>query len=184
MYKILLTALTFFLGGCAGTSSYYVLSNAAVPKKHYAVKTGTIGVEKVHVPKYLFKREIAVAKSSHEIVFLSSAQWGEDMDEGLTRRVISYLRHSFDQPNVFAYPWGMNTQPDIKVRVDITRFIAQNGKVYLDANWYIENMHTGRKKSKLFSTAVASQKDAEGIVSAMDQAFGQLETSLAEDIRH
>jgi len=176
--------MLFLFGGCAGSSSYYVLSNASHPKHHFTAHPGTIGVEKVRVPRYLFKREIAVAKSSHEIVFLSGAQWGEDMDEGLTRRLIAYLRHSFNQPDVFAYPWGMDSQPDVKVRVDITRFIAQNGSVYLDANWYIENMHTGRKHSRLFSTRVKVGNDAESIVSAMDQAFSQLESALAKDMKH
>jgi cholesterol transport system auxiliary component len=182
MSKILLLIFSLLLGGCAGSSGYYILSNASQPQSRTATNVGTVGVEKVHVPKYLFKRKIAVANSPHEIVFLSGAEWGEDMDEGLTRRLIAYLRHHFQQPNIFAYPWGMDSQPDLKVCVDITRFIAQRGKVYLDANWYIEDLHTGRKKSRLFSTAVPTGENAEAIVSAMDTAFSRLEQALARDL--
>jgi cholesterol transport system auxiliary component len=183
MIKILsLLFLLFVMSGCAGSSSYYILSNASVPVQTTHLKTGTIGVEKIHLPEYLFKREIAVARSSHEIHFLPGVDWGEDMDEGLTRRLIAYLQKRFAKPDVFAYPWGMDRQPAIKIRVDITRFIALDGKVHLDANWYIEDMKKGKKRAKLFSVSVPAGSDPESIVAAMDQAFTQLEASVAAGI--
>ena len=132
--KLLLTLITVLgLSGCI-SSNYYVLSTASQPSVIYTYKNQVIGVEKITVPKYLFKREIAVAKSASQIIFLDGAVWAEDLDAGLTHRLIGFLQKKFNQPSVFVYPWGVDKQPTIKVKVHVTRFIAQGDRVYLDAN--------------------------------------------------
>ena len=181
-YKKLLglMALTFMFTGC---NKYYVLSTASQPTKHYSTKQRVIGVEKVIVPKYLFKREIAVAKSSSEVTFLGSSVWAEDLDYGLTQRLIAFFQKKFNQPNVYAYPWGVERNPTVKVKVQITRFIAQGDKVYLDANYRVSNMRTGASKARLFSTSIPTQDDAVSIVASMDKAFGELEKVVAQGLR-
>ncbi len=175
--------LILLLGGCAGSGNYYILSNPSQPSHVRRMHT-SIGVETVTVPKYLFKRDLAVAKSSNHIVFLSGAQWAEDMDEGLTRRVVSYLQHALHNPDVHAYPWGVEEQPKRILHIAISRFIAQNGKVYLDASWSVENTQSGQTTSHLFSTIVETGgSDAEHIVAAMDRAFGRFEAALARGLK-
>lgn len=181
--KILLTLITLIaLSGCV-SSNYYVLSTASQPKVTYTDKSRVIGVEKITVPKYLFKREIAVAKSASQVIFLDGAVWAEDLDAGLTHRLIGFLQKKFKQPSVYAYPWGTDKQPSIKVKVQVTRFIAQGDNVYLDANWEVENMRTDKKSAKLFSTIVPTKSDASSIVDAMDRAFGELEEQVALGVR-
>jgi len=173
---------TLVLTGCF-SNTYYVLSTASTPTHTYAQSNMNIGVEKVTIPKYLFKREIAVAETSSQIRLLSHATWGEDLDTGLTQRLIRFFQKKFNQPHVYAYPWGANKQPSKKIKVSISRFIAQEDKVYLDANWEVENLKTGRSKARLFSTSVSTSGDAKNIVFAMDRAFGELEEALAKDVR-
>ena len=181
--KILLTLITvLILSGCV-SSSYYVLSTPTQPSVSYAHKSRVIGVEKITVPKYLFKREIAVAKSASQIIFLDGAVWAEDMDAGLTHRLIGFLQKKFNQPSVYTYPWGTDKQPNIKVKVQITHFIAQGDRVYLDANWEVENMQTHKRSAKLFSTTVPTKSDASSIVDAMDRAFGKLEEDVARGVK-
>lgn len=178
---MIMTVLGF--SGCVTSSSYYVLSVASQPTTVYTNNNRTIGVEKVTVPEYLYKREIAVAKTSSQITMLSGAVWGEDLDAGLTQRLISFLQKKFQQPRVYAYPWGVDRQPSVKVNVDITRFIAQGESVYLDGNWEVMNVNTKKRKAKLFNTSVATSNDAASIVDAMDRAFGQLEEDVARGIK-
>lgn len=170
------------LGGCI-SSNYYVLSTPSLPANTYAYKPTSIGVEKVTVPEYMFKREIAVAESASQIRLLSNATWGEDLDAGLTQRLIGFLQKKFNQPEVYAYPWNVDRQPDRKINVHISRFIAQGDKVYLDANWAVENMHTHQSKARLFSTTVQTSNQSDEIVAAMDRAFGQLEEVIAGGVR-
>jgi len=185
MGKLLLLCVTLFgLQGCLSTnSSYYILSLAPQPKSIYVNKNRIMGVEKVTIPSYLNKREIAIAKSSSEIILLGDAAWGEDLDTGLTHRLISFLQKKFNQPNVYAYPWGVDRQPTVRVKMDIKRFIAQGDKVYLDANWELKGSATSQRKASLFHTTVATKNDAKSIVSAMDKAFSQLEEAVAEGVR-
>ena len=180
----IVTAALLLLNGCVSSSNYYVLSVASQPNTVYAHKNRVIGVEKVTIPAYLYKRQIAIAKSPSQIGFMSGSEWGEDLDEGLTNRLISFLQKKFRQPRVYEYPWNTDTKPQQKVKVQITRFIAYGDKVYLDANWEVENLTTGRSRSSLFSTSVPTQqKNAAHIVASMDAAFRQLEESIANGLK-
>jgi cholesterol transport system auxiliary component len=181
--KLILTVGAMLsLTGCL-SSSFYVLSTASQPAKTYAYKKQVIGVEKITVPEYLFKREIAVAKSASQVTFLSNATWAEDLDSGLTLRLISFLQKKFNQPHVHQYPWGLDNQPTQKVKVQISRFIAQDDRVFLDATWEVENISKHTHKARLFSTQVATSSRANSIVSAMDIAFGELEETIAQGLR-
>lgn len=184
-FKILLALITLFgLHGCLSSSNhYYVLSMVSQPSTVYKKSHLLIGVEKVTVPGYLYKRDIAVAQSSSQITLLGNAVWGEDLDEGLTNRLIGFLQKKFNQPDVYAYPWGVKHQPSIKVSVHISRFIAQGDKVYLDATWSIEDMKSKRRKARLFNTTVATSSDVKSIVSAMDRAFSKFEEAVAMGIK-
>ncbi len=174
--------LILLLNSC-GSSNYYVLSPARQPTTLYTYKNKIIGVEKVTVPDYLYKREIAIAKSSTQISMLNGAEWGEDLDAGLTYRLISFMQKKFQQPSVYAYPWGLDRQPNIKLNVDVTRFIAQGDSVYLDANWEVVDMLTKRRKTGLFHTKVATKSDANSIVSSMDKALTELTEVVASGIK-
>jgi cholesterol transport system auxiliary component len=169
------------LGGCF-SSHFYVLSNPS-PSIH-SVKNHiqSIGVERVRVPKYLFKREIAIAKSQSEILFLSNASWAEDMDEGLTKRLIAFLQKKFQQPSVYLYPWDTDSQPQLKLSLNITHFIAYNNHISLDASYTIENMKTGKKVARLFSTTLPTTMESSTIVSTMDKAFYRLEEAIAKTL--
>ena len=178
-----LLAIALLVSGCTFSSNYYVLSISKQPSVTYEQTKRSIGVEKVTVPKYLFKRELAVAKSSSQVAFLSGAVWAEDMDEGLTNRLIGFLQKKFQQPRVYPYPWGVSDQPGLKIKVQISRFIAQGNKIYLDANWEIEDMKSHKKIARLFNTSVMTKSDATSIVDAMDRAFGELEEKVAKGVK-
>ena len=176
---ISILSLLFLLGGC-GTSHYYILSTVPQTTTSYKKFQGAVGVEKITLPKYLFKREIAIAKSDSQVTFLHGACWAENIDEGLTRRLIGFLQKKFRQPNIYHYPWGMEVQPRLKVTVEIIRFIAQNGHVYLDGSIRLKNVETGKERAKLFSKSVPLyHDDASAIVIAMDRAFSLLEEEVA-----
>ena len=184
LLKIFLPLIVLFgLNGCVSSNSYYILSVASQPQKIYPTQKRVIGVEKVTVPGYLYKREIAIADSPSHITLLGTAQWGEDLDSGLTSRLIGYLQKKFNQPDVYTYPWGIDKQPDMKVAVHITQFIAQGDSVYLDATWSAENVRTKKRISRLFSTKVATKSDVESIVNAMDRAFSEFEKTVALGIK-
>ncbi len=177
-----LAAGLLIFNACGVSPNIYVLSVASQPSSVYASKNRSIGVEKITIPGYLYKREIAYAKSPSQIAFLSGSEWGEDLDEGLTHRLISFLQKKFREPRVYEYPWNTETKPKQKVKVQITRFIAYGDRVYLDANWEIKNV-SGRQQSKLFTTSVPTTAgNPAAIVASMDTAFRELEESIARGL--
>ena len=180
---LLLAGGLLFLNGCVGSSNYYVLSVVSQPQTVYPRHNKVIGVEKITIPGYLYKREIAFAKTKSQIAFMSGSEWGEDLDEGLTHRLISYLQKKFREPRVYEYPWNTDKKPNQVVKVQITRFIAYGDRVYLDANWEIKNA-SGRSRSNLFSTSVLTTAGKpEAIVSSMDIAFRKLENAISNGLR-
>ncbi|SFZ98697.1 hypothetical protein MNB_SV-5-360 [hydrothermal vent metagenome] len=177
------TIAMFLLNGCIGSSNYYVLSVASQPTSVYTNTHRVIGVEKITVPGYLYKRQIAIAKSNSQIEYVSGSEWGEDLNEGLTNRLIYFLQKKFREPRVYEYPWNLDKHPTQRVKVQITRFIAYGDRVYLDANWEIKD-RSNRSRSSLFSTSVpTSAGNVSSIVSSMNIAFGQLEESIAKGIK-
>lgn len=181
--KLLLwSTVLFILTGCM-SPRYYVLSVASRPQMVYPKHQQLIGVEKITIPAYLYKRQIAVAKTKSEISYLSGSEWGEDLDEGLTHRLISYLQKKFRDPRVYEYPWNTSKQPQQIVKVQITHFVALGNKVYLDANWEIKN-NKGKSRSRLFMITVPTDASKpESIVASMDAAFKQLEESIAKGLQ-
>jgi cholesterol transport system auxiliary component len=178
---VLLPSLLLFTG-CL-SSDYYILSHASTPASTCTGQPGSIGVEKVEVPQYLFKRNIAVAASSSRITFLHNAVWAEALDEGLTRRLISFLQKKFQQPQVYGYPWGSDTAPRIKLHLVISRFIVEGNYAYLDASIVIQALHGTKQRARLFTTTVpVREQTPTGIVEAMDRAFGKLEAEIARTL--
>jgi cholesterol transport system auxiliary component len=182
MKKLLTLATIVILSGCGATSSYYILSDIK-PQQTYKHMTSSIGVEKVEVPKYLFKRELAVATSDNKVTFDSSSEWAEDMDEALTRRVIGTLQKLYNNPNIYPYPWGVDKQPRYRLHINITRFIAKGSYVYIDANYRIEDTKTQRQHSYLYSNHILlKSKNPDMIVKTMDSAIEYLIQDIAKKI--
>lgn len=180
--NILIAMLVLLMTGCATKSHYYVLSTAMQPS-HVTPSAKSIGVAQVILPSYMDKRQLTVARSGNQITQLDSALWAEDMDIGLTQRLISFLQKKFEQPNIFAYPWGVDRQPDIQVKLQVNRFLAQGDNVYLDANYLLVDMKHHKSHAYLFNTVLKTGTEPSAIVDTMDKAFGLLEEDIAEKIK-
>jgi cholesterol transport system auxiliary component len=184
MKHIVSILFVLLLFGCGG-SKYYILSDikSQTTKGSYLFDN-SIGVEKIDVPKYLFKRELAYLKSSNEIAFLSDTEWAEDMDEALSRRVVGSLQKIFHNPNISAYPWGVDTQPEYILHIGITKFIAFNNRVYLYATYRILDTKRDRVKSYIFDKSLPmSDNKPSTIIATMDKIFEEFIWDIAHRIK-
>jgi len=181
MKKLILTSIFAILLASCGGKEYYLLSISSNPQ--IVKKTSKIiGIQRVAIPEYLYKRYIYVATSSSKIKILSSAIWAEDLDKGLTQRLISFLQKKFNSANIFSYPWGATKNPNIVVSLSITKFISENSIVYLEANWKLENTKTSQIKTNLFRASIPTSNKAEDIVEKMNILFTKLEERIAIDL--
>ncbi len=177
-YSIFLAGLMLTLSGC-GSSRYFMLAEPSTTiAKVYSHKLPVVGVEKISLPEYMKQGKVAKQISSTQIEYLDNDNWLEDMEQSLTKQLIVTIQKSFNTPKVYAYPWGLSKQASLKVQVRINKFIAQGAYVYLDANYEITHMDSGRKYSKLFSTKVETKEDTKSIVSSMNIAFSKLSKNI------
>lgn len=182
--KIILGLIMIFSVSCSSSQKgLYVLSVAKTPETKYKPKSKDIGVEEIIIPKYLARKEISAAKDHNQVFLLNGVMWAEDLSTGLTNRLISFLQKKFQQPTIYQYPWDNSKSNGIKVKVQITRFTAQENNVHLEANWEISDLYSDKRITKLFNTAVSAETNPDSIVKAMDTAFGRLETRIAKGVR-
>jgi uncharacterized lipoprotein YmbA len=159
-----------------------MLTEPKMIKKYYNKNSAVIGVEKISLPEYMLQGRVAIGLSSTEIRYLDSAKWIEDMESSLTKQLITTIQKSFNNPKVYAYPWDLSKQADIKIKVNINRFIAYGDRVYLDANYEIKRLKSGKLKGGLFSTTVPTNSSSASIVSSMNLAFSKLTKKLIYDL--
>jgi len=179
--KIMIPFVAMLLVGC-GSSSYYVLSDIH-PQHSQITSHISIGVEEVEVPKYLFKRELAIATTNNRVKFDSNIQWAEDMDEAITRRVIGTLQQKFRNSNIDKYPWGLDSIPKFILHINITRFITKGNEVYLNATYRITDTKINKTKSYLYNKSIHLQNtDTDNIVSAMDRLIEYMIGDIARKL--
>lgn len=182
IYKILFLTLVIGLTGC-GKSGYYVLSTASHPEKTYNKPNLSIGLQNVELPEYLDKRKLTYATSESRIMQLDNVFWAEDLDVGLKHRLISFLQKKFKKPEVFLFPWGSDSIPDVKINVHINRFLAQNGKVYLDGSWVLIYKEEKKSQAHMFVKSLPIVSDEPTvIVEGMHKVFTQFEEAVADSL--
>ena len=178
---ILWSFIAILLVGCGVSSNYFLISPLDT-KLYHSKKLPTIGVEKISLPQYLQQNRVVVQLSPTQVSYRQNDIWAEDMEESLTKQLITKLQKSFNHPYVYAYPWNLSKQAGLKVKVSISRFIAYGDHIYLDANWEIYNIDTQKSVSRLFSVKVPTTQDTTSIVSNMSRAFDNLSSTITQEI--
>jgi len=176
---MIVIALMLLLSGCGGASKQYLLSVDRTTVSQSAKRTVQIGVDKVTVPGYLEESQIAIEKAGGEISYRSEI-WAVPTAKALTNTLIRALQKKFSNPNVYLFPWDVEKETGLRVKVTINRFIYSQGHVTLEATYFIKRIGSRHKRSYMFTTSVPSSEDTVSIVQAMDRAFGK----LIEEIGH
>ena len=183
-YKNMMIGLMLLvLSGC-GSTHYFMLTGPTITEGHYAKRLPVIGVEKISLPEYMLRGEVATQLSPTQIHYSASDEWVEDMEDSLTQQLIAAIQKSFNHPNVYAYPWGLSKQAGIKIKISISRFIAYGDYVYLDATWKINDLRSGKEYNRLFSVKVPSGRDTASVVAGMNKAFGRMAQGVIGDLDH
>jgi len=180
MRYILYTVLILILAGCGGGGNQYLLSMDN-QVKHYKKRSTQIGIDKISVPGYMEESKIATEVSQGEIHYLDS-KWAVPTSRALTKTLIRTLQRRFDNPNVQLYPWDIDSQNGVRVKVIINDFIYSNGVVRLEAVYTIMRVDSSRKRSYIYKTTVASTEDIPSVVRAMSRAFTKLSLHISKKI--
>ena len=173
MKQILFVIILLALTGCGGASKQYLLSVSPTSVSHASKRQVQIGVDKIIVPGYLEESQIAVQKGAGEISYRSEI-WAVPTAKALTNTLIRSLQKKFSNPSVYLFPWDVEKENGIRIKVTINQFIYSNGTVSLEATYFVKRIGSSHKRSYMFRTAVGSAADTPSVVQAMDAAFGRL----------
>ena len=169
------------LVGCGGASTQYLLSVDSAKISRRSHKNVQIAVDKVTVPGYMEESQIAIQKSGGEISYRSEI-WAVSTAKALTNTLIRSLQKKFSNPSVYLFPWDVEKETGIRIKVTINQFIYSNGKVSLEAPSFIKRIGSSHKQSYMFNTQVAAAADTASIVQAMGIAFGRLVEEIGQRI--
>ncbi|HIP60929.1 MAG TPA: membrane integrity-associated transporter subunit PqiC [Sulfurovum sp.] len=183
MKTAIFIVLSFVILGCTGSSKQYILSVDNSSLQSITKKNTQIGVDKVSVPGYMEENRIAIQESAGAITY-SSDIWAVPTAKALTQTLIRTLQKRFSNPNVYLYPWDIERENGIRVKVTINSFIYSNGTVNLEATYFTKRIGSKSKRSHMYSTQVPSSSDTAAIVKAMSIAFGRLSADIAQKIPH
>lgn len=173
--------ITVLLLGCSIRSKSYYLLDGKEDVTQITKDIGSVGIENISLPRYFNQNSVALKEGENRVIFLSQAHWVSNMSEHLTGVLISYLKRRFNTTDIYLYPWDVTKKVEKRVTVKIENFIYHDKHVVLDASWEI-TAKDGTKTAKFFKTKVASSRETSAIVKHMDEAFSELEESIAKSL--
>ena len=179
---ILLATSTLILGCNAVETNYFIFKEPTVEGSYKSKRLDVIGIEKVLLPEYLQQNKIVIQTSSTQIKYLQNDKWAEDMENSLTKKLITIIQKSFPNTRVYSYPWGVATQPNIKISISVSRFIAYKGYIYLSGTWELNR--GSQDVRRLFNVKVATESDTKSIVESMNRAFDTLSHTIVKELSH
>jgi len=183
MKRYILLLIGSLIVGCSSTSNnYFIFKEPTVKGKYKREISDIIGIEKIVLPEYMQQSHIVIETSSTEIKYLENSLWAEDLESSLTKKLITIIQKSFNNPRVYSYPWGVATEPRIKISIIIDRFISYNGYIYLEGNWSLKN--NSIYKNYQFNIKIATKQDVKSIVSNMNIAFDKLSHQIVIEVSH
>lgn len=142
--------LALLLGGllACGTSQptrYYLLSAGAPETPRLDVPNElSIGVGPIVLPPYLDRRELVTRSSSNELKVAIYDQWGEPLQENISRVVEEDLARRLGTDRIIRWPVTRSLRKTLTIDYQVTIAVASfektaDGSVVLNARWGILN---------------------------------------------
>jgi uncharacterized protein len=183
----LLAAL--LLAGCfgsAGTSAYYTL-NPAVPgsgaPENRAAARLIVGLGPLSLPDYLDRPAIVTRIGPNRLAVNEGHRWAGPLKSEIARVIADDLESLTGARRVVIFPWSVELEPDLKVRIDIQAFEGRpGGKVKLKAAWQLTPGRSDQpavQRVSLIETDVQGD-DFDGLAAAMSRALADLSRQVAD----
>ncbi|MGI9336509.1 MAG: PqiC family protein [Gammaproteobacteria bacterium] len=182
-----LLAASLVLGGCATSkpTTFYLLQPiATIPATATPVSTSTpvaLGVGPIELPHYTDRPEIVTRGDGNQLDVAEFSQWGEPLDDNVTRVLAENLSMLLPTQRAEVFPWKRAAQIDYQVTVEVSRFDGTlGGDAVLAARWQVRDDRTGKevvaRKSRFTFPSVTA--DHAGVVAAMNRTLDALSTDI------
>ena len=174
----LLLLVTLLLAGCASSGgsavSYYLLtpdmSGNVVSRPDLRV-----GIGPVELPEYLSRPQVPVQVGSSRVLADKRHRWAGPLQKNFTDVLTSKIGYRLGSANVETYPWESPRSVDRQVVLKVTRFIASDDGVHLEARWRLLDRKGTQRKSGTIALADAADIEVyDAIVTSMSRLTGRL----------
>lgn len=183
MNRFLPVLLALILAGCASSGgssvNYYLLT----PEKGNIVnKPGLrVGVGPVELPEYLSRSQVLVQVGNSRVVASREHRWAGPLQKNFTDVLTSNIAYRLGSADVVIYPWESPRSVDRQVVIKVTRFIASDSGVHLDARWRLLDRKGDQVKSGTLSlTEPVNIRDYDAIVTTMSSLAGRLADRIVQ----
>ncbi len=167
--------------GCSSISTTYILDVDALSlTQKNSIKT-QIAVDKVSVPGYMKDGHIGIKNDDGSITH-TDEMWAVPTEKALTDALIRGLQIKFDNPNVKRYPWDVENDRGIRVKVDIRHFLYEDGMLNLEANYSIGSIKALTPRGYRYVVSLPAEKTSADIVKVMNREFSYLLNDIGAKI--
>jgi len=178
MKRLLLLTVALFLAGCSSKHSRYLLPQ--IPTHSLTTVNRQIGVTKVTLPSYLNSDKILI-KDGIKLEELD-ANFATSPDKLFTNRAIVKLKKLLNDPNVFLYPWDVDSKKGYIVEITLDDFIYSNNEVNLSGTYFIKSATGSIISSSNFSYKKHTNKNIDDIMRSLGELFDEVVLKIAQKI--
>jgi uncharacterized lipoprotein YmbA len=153
-----------------------------------------VGLRLPRLADYLASPFVVLRRGTHRIEFSDLDRWGEDLAEGINRRLAGQMALLAPNSRFDRAPWPVGAVPDQIVQLQILRFegvapegpaIAQVGEAHLLASWEIfrsgDNVLLARGITEV-RTPGWTVGDFGALVGMLDAGIGTLAEEILDEI--
>ncbi len=186
----LLLICSILLTGCSTQPSQptrlYQL-NAMLEPRAMAEESGftasgqpRVGVGPVQLASYLDRPQIITRLTPYRIELDDFHHWAGKLQENITLVLVDALQAKLGSAEVIAYPWHRVVKPAYVVTLDIRRFDAEAGQLFLQARWTLLEGQEGKllDLGRIRIVEPLQGSGPESVVAASSQALNQLALKL------
>ena len=178
MKRVLLITVALFFAGCSSKQSRYLLPQE--PTASLTTTSVQIGVTKVKLPSYLNSDKILI-KDGLKLEELN-ANFATSPDKLFTNRAIVKFKKLLGDPNVFLYPWDVDSKKGYIVEIILDDFIYSRKLVRLSGSYFIKNAKGNSIASVNFSYENKADKNPEEILRSLGELFDKVVLEIAQKI--
>ena len=190
--KLLFLPLLLLLNsGCVSNPGsgihYYLLTPSSLGGSISAHRHLNIGIGPIELPEYLSRPHIFTHTGKTQLKSNKQHRWAGSLENNFTDVLATDLGLQLQKSHIEIYPWDRPGTVDRQIVVHVTRFIADDRNVYLDARWRVldkqgdqRKVASARLRQSLDSSA--ADDDFDTIVSLMSDLVGELAHEIAASL--
>lgn len=177
------------LAGCSSQPSQFYLLNE-IPAHRVTISHVkdhlNLGLGPVNFPRYLNQPQIVTRETCNKLKLNEFHRWADSLDDNTTHVIRNNLANMLPSSTVFIYPWRRADKVEYQIRIDVTRFDAdEKGHVVLATRWQIVddiNKKILKTSNRTYRDCLCEKYSYDDLASAMSQLIGRLSRDIAHSV--